>query len=462
MGDVVNIARLQFAITTIYHFFFVPLTIGLSLLIAIMETMYVKTGNEKYKVMTKFWGKLFLINFALGVVTGLVQEFQFGMNWSDYSRYVGDIFGVPLAIEALLAFFLESTFLGIWIFGWDKVSKKIHLLSIWIVAIATSVSAFWILTANSFMHEPAGYVINNGRAELTSFKEVITTGHLWLEFPHTMLAAMCTAGFFVIGISAYHMLKNNNVAWVKTSFKIGAITAIIAAIGVAGAGDAQGKYLARNIPMKIAAAEALWETEQPADFSIISIIDEKNKENKFELKIPKALSFMATGSFNGEVKGINDIQAQYENQYGPGNYIPPITISFYTFRIMVAAGMAMILLGLVACFMLFKKKLLSKKWILWILTLSMALPYLANAAGWILTEMTRSPWIVHGLLTIENGISPTVSLGYVWTSLIVFAALYTILAIVDISLLVKYAKVIPTEDNNGTTKNSKKEESLWT
>lgn len=459
MGSVVNLARWQFAITTIYHFFFVPLTIGLAILIAIMETLYVTKKDDKYKQMTQFWGKLFLINFALGVVTGLVQEFQFGMNWSDYSRYVGDIFGVPLAIEALFAFFLESTFLGVWIFGWDKISKKLHLMSIWIVAIATTVSAFWILTANSFMHEPVGYTISNGKAQLTSFSELLTNGHLWVQFPHTIFAALTTAAFFIIGISSYHLLKNNKAAWVKTSLKIGIISGIIATLGVAGMGDVQGKYLAKKLPMKIAAAEAHWETAAPASFNVISIIDEKNKDNTFSISIPKVLSFLATGSFNGEVQGINNLQAQYEKQYGPGNYIPTVTLAFYTFRAMVGSGMLMVLIALIALFYLVKKKIQDKKWLLKMLLFSICLPYIANATGWILTETTRAPWIVYGLLKIENGISPTVSAAYVLTSLIVFAVLYTVLAIIDVSLLVKYAKVSPIEDKE---KKEDKEEGLWT
>lgn len=278
MLNVVDLARWQFGITTVYHFFFVPLTIGLAFLLAIMESLYVKTNDEKYKVMVKYWGKLFLINFAMGVVTGLVQEFQFGMNWSNYSKYVGDIFGVPLAIEALVAFFLESTFLGIWIFGWDKVSKKIHLLSIWIVSVATVISAFWILTANSFMHQPVGYVIKNGRAEMTSFSALIGNLHLWVQFPHTVFAGLSTGAFFVLGISAYHMLKKNKEDWVKASFKISLIMAIISTILVAGMGDAQGKYLVKNLPIKMAAAEALWETKDPAPLAIIAVIDQKNKK----------------------------------------------------------------------------------------------------------------------------------------------------------------------------------------
>lgn len=459
MDNVINFARWQFAITTVYHFFFVPLTIGLGFYLAIMETFYVKTGNEKYKKMVKYWGKLFLINFAMGVVTGLVQEFQFGMNWSNYSRYVGDIFGVPLAIEALLAFFLESTFLGIWVFGWEKVSKKIHLLSIWIVSIATMISAFWILTANSFMHEPVGYTLNNGRAEMTSFTDLITNPHLWVQFPHTIFAALCTGAFFILGISAYHVIKKNNTEWVKSSLKMGIIMALVSSFLVALMGDLQGKYLVKNLPMKMAAAEALWETEDPAPLAVVAIADEENKKNSFEISVPKLLSFMSYNSFTGEVKGINDIQAEYEKKYGPGNYIPQVNLSFYSFRLMVGAGMLMILIGLLGLYFYKKGTIYNKKTLLKLMLLSIALPYLANSSGWILTEVSRAPWIVFGLLKIENAVSPTVSLSYVVTSLVSFALVYTVLAIIDVTLMVKFAKVMPEEEKKNI--NNKKEESVW-
>ncbi|WP_025701610.1 cytochrome ubiquinol oxidase subunit I, partial [Paenibacillus forsythiae] len=238
--DTVMLSRMQFASTTIFHFFFVPVTIGLAFIIAIMETMYVRSGNEEYKRMAKFWGKLFLVNFAIGVVTGILQEFQFGMNWSDYSRFVGDVFGAPLAVEALLAFFLESTFIGIWIFGWEKVSKKIHLLAIWFVSIGTTLSAFWILAANSFMQHPVGFTVNNGRAEMNDFFALITNGQLLVEFPHTVLGAFATGAFLIIGVSAYKLLRKQDVEFFKKSFKVAAIVGIISSIGVAFAGHWQG------------------------------------------------------------------------------------------------------------------------------------------------------------------------------------------------------------------------------
>ncbi len=349
--DVVSIARWQFAIVTVYHFFFVPITLGLTIFIAILETLYVKTGNEDYKKMTKFWGKLFLINFAIGVATGIVQEFQFGMNWSEYSRFMGDIFGAPLAIEALLAFFMESTFLGLWIFGWDKLSKKVHLATAWLVAIGSNLSAFWILVANSFMQQPVGYHLANGRAEMTDFLAIITNGHVWVQFPHVFFAAMSTAAFFVIGISAWHMLKKSkNIELYQKSFKLAAIYGLVGVVLVVIEGHAQAQYMTKVQPMKMAAAEALWNTENPAAMSLFTIGDEKNREDVFAIKIPGLLSFLSHNSFEGEVKGINNLQKEYEQKYGPGDYVPPVAISYWTFRAMVGAGTLMLLLILYALF----------------------------------------------------------------------------------------------------------------
>lgn len=461
MGDVVILSRLQFALTTVYHFFFVPLTIGLSFFIAIMETLYVKTEDEKYKQMTKFWGNLFLINFALGVTTGLVQEFQFGMNWSNYSRYVGDIFGVPLAIEALLAFFLESTFLGIWIFGWEKLSKKLHLLSIWIVTLASTISAFWILTANSFMHEPVGYKIEGGRAVMTNFTALIKNPHLWVQFPHTIFASLCTAAFFMLGISSYHLLKKNHNEWVKTSFKIGIVGSLIFTLLVIGVGDLQGKYLAKNLPMKLAAAEAVWDTQDPAALGIVALIDEKSQKNTFEISVPRLLSFMIYSKFTGKIPGLKDLQAEYEEKYGPGNYIPPVTLSFYTFRIMVGSGLLMLLLAFTALFYYFRKKIYDKALILKLLIFSIALPYIANTTGWILTEASRSPWIVFGLLKIDQAVSPSISAAYVLTSLAVFVLIYTVLIIIDAFLMIKFVKKTPEVEAKTSSLNGNEEGSLW-
>ena len=436
--DTLSLARTQFAVTTIYHFLFVPLTIGLSFLTAVMESVYVKTGDEKYKHMAKFWGRLFLINFSMGVVTGIIQEFQFGMNWSGYSRFVGDIFGAPLAIEALVAFFIESTFLGVWIFGWEKLSKKVHLLSIWLAALATSLSAFWILLANSFMQNPVGFVMNNGRAEMDSFLALLTNEHLLHQYPHVITGAWATAGFFVLGISAINLLGGKQKDLFRKSMKFAAVFALVGSLLVAMVGHAQGQHLVEEQPMKMAAAEALWHTEDPAGFAVIAAIDEENGENTFEFVIPKMLSFMVYNSFEGEVKGIHDIQADMTAKYGEGDYIPPVTVCFWSFRAMVGAGGLMIVLALAALVLTRKENGIQNGLLLKAMGLGIALPYIANSAGWILAEMGRQPWIVYGLQTVYEGVSASVSGTEVLISLIGFAAVYTVLAVVDVYLLAKF------------------------
>ena len=440
--DALALARWQFGITTIYHFFFVPLTLGLSLLVAIMETLYVRTGNETYKRMTQFWGRLFLINFAMGVVTGLVQEFQFGMNWSNYSRFVGDIFGAPLAIEALLAFFLESTFLGIWIFGWDRLSKKLHLLAIWLVVFGSNLSALWILIANSFMQEPVGYTIRHGRAEMTNFFALLTNPNVWVQFPHVLTAGIATAAFFVLGISAYQLLKKRGDSELfRKSLQISVIAAVIASFLVSIVGHVQAQHMVHTQPMKMAAAEALWNSEDPASFSIFTIGNEKNRNDVFAIRIPDLLSVFAFNSLDGKVQGINQLQAQYTKQYGPGDYIPPVAVTYWSFRLMVGAGMLMILLSLGTLFLMMRNQLEKMRWVLWLLPFAIFLPYLANSAGWVMTEIGRQPWIVFGVLKTANAVSPTVGWGTVLTSLIVFTLLYGALAVADVYLLQKYARI---------------------
>jgi cytochrome bd ubiquinol oxidase subunit I len=442
--DALTLARWQFGITTVYHFFFVPLTLGLSLLIAIMETAYVRTGNELFKRMAQFWGRLFLINFAMGVVTGIVMEFQFGMNWSSYSRFVGDIFGAPLAIEALLAFFIESTFLGIWIFGWDKLSKRVHLLMIWLVVFGSNLSAFWILVANSFMQEPVGYTIRNGRAEMTDFFALLGNPNLWVQFPHVLMSGIATASFFVLGICAYHLLrKNSDHEFFRRSLYIGMIAAVISSFLVSIVGHEQAQHMVQTQPMKMAAAEALWNTEQPASFSLFTIGDEKDRKNVFAISIPAVLSILSFNSVDGQVQGINNLQAQYVKEYGPGDYVPPVWVTYWSFRLMVGAGMVMILLALITLFLVLRKRLEKARWFLWLLPFAIALPYLANSAGWIMTEIGRQPWIVFGLLTTAKGVSPTVGVASVLISLIVFTLIYGALMAADVFLLVRNAKAEP-------------------
>ncbi|GHP00334.1 cytochrome ubiquinol oxidase subunit I [Reticulibacter mediterranei] len=439
--DAVTLARLQFAITTVYHFFFVPLTLGLVILVAVMETIYVRSGDEAYKRMARFWGRLFLINFAMGVATGIVQEFQFGMNWSTYSRFVGDIFGAPLAIEALLAFFMESTFLGIWIFGWERLSKGLHLATIWLVVLGSHVSAFWILVANSFMQEPMGYVVRNGRAEMTNFFALLTNPNLWVQFPHVVLASWATGAFFILGISAYHLVKKVGDQQVfRRSLYIGLGVALVTSILIATTGHVQAQHMVQVQPMKMAAAEALWNSEEPASFSLFTIGNLNGTSEVFSIRVPYLLSVLSYNNFTGKVEGINQLQAQYVQQYGSGNYVPPIPIIYWTFRIMVGAGALMILFALLGLFFLWRRSLERQRWFLWGLVFALFLPYLANSTGWIMTEVGRQPWIVFGLLQTGNAASPTVGVASVLTSLIVFTLIYGALAVADVYLLLKYAR----------------------
>jgi cytochrome d ubiquinol oxidase subunit I len=441
--DVLLLARIQFAITIIYHFFFVPLTLGLSLVVAILETIYVSTGKEIYKRLTKFWGKLLLINFAMGVVTGIVQEFQFGMSWSEYSRFVGDIFGAPLAIEALVAFFLESTFLGVWIFGWDKLSKGLHVATMWLVAIGSNISAIWILIANAFMQHPVGYTVTDGRAELTNFAQVIFNLPIFSHFPHVFSAGLVTVAFFMLGISAYHLLRQNEIDLFKPSFRIAAIIGVIGTIMVGLIGHTQGQEINRTQPMKLASLEALFNTENPASLSIITIKNPFTDELVLDLRIPGALSFMEYNRFTGEVKGINQLQAQYEEQYGAGDYVPPPIITYWSFRSMVGAGLLMILISLIALFIDLRNLYGKYPWFLKLLPFAIALPYLANTTGWILTEVGRFPWVVYGVVKLQAGVSKAVTGGMLLTSLIGFILVYGLLIFATVYLMLKFAKAGP-------------------
>jgi cytochrome d ubiquinol oxidase subunit I len=440
-----DLARWQFAVVTVYHFIFVPLTIGLSLLVAGMQTAWVRTGKEHYLRMTKFWGKLFLINFAMGVVTGIVQEFQFGMNWSAYSTFVGDIFGAPLAIEGLLAFFLESTFLGLWIFGWDRLSKRLHLASIWLVAIGTMLSAYFILAANSWMQHPVGYQVNqvSGRAELKDIGAVLTNSTAIGAFAHTLTACFVTAGIFVLGVSAWQLRRKQSPEVFRPSLRLALITVLIASLGVVISGDLQARLMTTQQPMKMAAAEALWDTASPASFSLFTIGSLDGSREVWSIRVPGVLSFMATGKLNGTVEGVNDIQAAEQQKYGPGDYRPDIPVSYWTFRLMIGFGFLMALLSLVGLWLFRRGRTPRTGWFHRAAVAAIALPVLANSAGWIFTEMGRQPWAVFGVLSTANGVSPTVPAGSVLTSLIVFAVLYGVLAVIDGVLMVRYAKAGP-------------------
>ncbi len=459
--DLTSLARWQFAITTVYHFFFVPLTLGLSMLVAIMETLYVRSGNEIYKRMTKFWGKLFLINFAMGVVTGIVMEFQFGMNWSEYSRFVGDIFGAPLAIEALLAFFLESTFLGVWIFGWDKLSKKMHAATIWLAAIGANLSALWILVANSWMQSPVGYALENGRAVMTDFGALLTNPYLWSQFPHTVLSGFSTGAFFVIGISVIYLLRKKEVEFFRRSLNLATIFGTISIFLVILVGHSQAQRMVQVQPMKMAAAEALWNSENPASFSLFTIGDERNREDVFAIRIPRILSLLAYNRLDGEVRGINNLQAEYEQKFGPGNYMPSVFTAYWTFRVMVGAGFAMMGIALFLLYRLMRGWALPNWKIMGLLPLAIGLPYLANTAGWLLTETGRQPWLVVGLMKTETAVSPNVSAGMILTSLIGFTLVYGGLMVVDIYLLKKYANAGPEPESSRVKNIPTSEQAYW-
>ncbi|GLZ79178.1 cytochrome ubiquinol oxidase subunit I [Actinorhabdospora filicis] len=444
--EVLDASRWQFGVTTVYHFLFVPLTIGLSFLVAGFQTAWYRTGNERWLKLTKFYGKLFLINFAMGVVTGIVQEFQFGMNWSAYSRYVGDIFGAPLAIEGLLAFFLESTFLGLWIFGWDRLPKKIHLACIWIAAAGTAMSAYFILAANSFMQWPVGYRLNaeTGRAELVDFMATMTNKVALITFPHTLFGCFLTAGALIMAVALWHLYRKNTPDDDRKAFrsaaKMGAITTLIAMAGMFVTGDIQGKIMTETQPMKMAAAEALYETEQPADFSLFTIGSLDGTEEVYALKVPDLLSFLATGTFDGKVLGINDVQKMYEEQFGPGDYRPNIPVTYWSFRGMIGFGALAALIALWVLWSMRKGRTPASRLLKWLVPFVPLMPLAGNSLGWIFTEMGRQPWIVFSLLKTADGVSPTVTLAQILTSFIVFTVLYGTLAVVEVGLLLKYAK----------------------
>ena len=452
--DVLDIARWQFGIITVYHFWFVPLTIGLSAIIAGLETAWVRTGKQEYLRLTKFFGKLFLINFAIGVVTGIVQEFQFGMNWSDYSRFVGDIFGAPLAVEGLLAFFLESTFLGLWIFGWDKLPRGLHATTMWLVHLGTLFSSWFILAANSWMQNPVGYRFNpdSGRAELIDFWAVMFNKVQLVTFPHVVFAAYMTAGAFMLGVSAWLYTRREHADDQPLHLKavrVGAVVALIGGLGVAITGDVQGKIMTEVQPMKMAAAEALYDTEQPADFSIFTIGTPDGKSEKFAIKIPNLLSFLATGTWDGEVEGINDLREQYEQEFGEdpgaayytaGDYVPIIPVTYWTFRFMIGLGVVVAAGAALILWLTRKGRTPTSRWFG---VMALTLPFLAvfaNSFGWIFTEMGRQPWVVFGLMTTENGVSPSVSTFEAATSLLVLTVLYAVLAVIELGLLVKYIR----------------------
>lgn len=460
--DVVMLSRLQFAVTVFFHFIFVPLTLGLSVLLAVMETIYVRTGDEQYKRMAKFWGKLFLINFVLGVVTGITLEFQFGTNWANYAHGVGDIFGSILAIEATMAFFLESTFIAVWHFGWDKVSKKVHCFAIWMVAIAGNVSAVWIIIANGWMQNPVGSEFVNGRAMLSSFGEVVFNPFAWGMFLHTILAAWLLSMFFVLGISGWHLVRKNETDFFTRSFNMAAAGALILSVAIAVHGHTHGMTISKYQPAKLAAMESLWETSKPAPMHLLVLPDEANKRNYFELlPIPGFLSFLAYGDFNAEVKGINELaprdfaEFQQKTGYDPSRPVtvmadgteihrpvkpedthPPVLVTFLSFRLMVGlGGLFLVVAGLA---FMWRRSIAERPGFTRILLAMIPLAYLAIMAGWTVAEVGRQPWIVNKLMLTVQGIS-SVPASNVAVSLGAFIVIYGMLGALDIYLLRRYA-----------------------
>ncbi len=438
-----DLARWQFATTTIYHFFFVPVTIGLAFLVAILQTVWYRTDNPDYKRLTRFFGTLLLINVAIGVVTGLVQEFQFGMNWSTYSRYVGGVFGAPLAMEGILAFFLESTFLGLWLFGWDRLPKRVHLACIWAVSLGTMLSAMFILIANSWMQHPVGYKINSqGQAVLTNMWALLVNPTFVWGYAHVLLASLVTGCLVMLAVSAWYLRKRDHVDLFHRTAKVALIVLIPTIIIQLSVGNQLGVIEAKYQPMKIAAAEALWDSCQPCSFSAAQVggFSSSDETATKIVAIPHLLSVLATGTWSGPVTGLNQLQAQYQKKYGPGNYIPNVAIQYWSIRVMAGLGSLVLLFALWGGYLLQRGRLGRSRLFLTISVWAVISPFLMNTAGWLLTESGRQPWIVQGLQKTVNANSPSVSVTEIWISLAVFVLSYIVLGAADLVLMLRYSR----------------------
>ncbi|CDO88461.1 cytochrome BD ubiquinol oxidase subunit I [Mycobacterium triplex] len=460
--NVVDISRWQFGITTVYHFIFVPLTIGLAPLVAVMQTAWVATGNTAWYRLTKFFGKLFLINFAIGVATGIVQEFQFGMNWSEYSRFVGDIFGAPLAMEGLAAFFFESTFLGLWIFGWSRLPRLVHLACIWVVAISVNVSAFFIISANSFMQHPVGAHYNPAtrRAELDSIAALLSNNTARAAFSHAVNGSLLTAATFVAAVSAWWLVrakKTSNVD-LDTVFRpaavLGCWVALFATVGLFFTGDQQGKLMFQQQPMKMASAESLCDTETDPDFSILTVGTHNNCDSITRvIEVPYVLPFLAESKFTGvTLHGVRDIQQDSEHKFGPNDYRPNLFVTYWSFRMMIGLMAVPVLFALATLWLTRGGRTPTQSWFSWFALLTIPTPFLANSAGWVFTEMGRQPWLVvpnptgdqQVRLTVSQGVSDHTS-GMVVTSLVTFTLVYAVLAVIWFFLLKRYIAEGPLE-----------------
>ena len=449
--DPLALARWQFGLTTVYHYLFVPLTIGMALVAAIFQTAWVRTAKVQYLHLTRFFGKIFLINFAMGVVTGIVQEFQFGMNWSDYSRFVGDVFGAPLAFEGLLAFFFEATFIGQWIFGWDKLPQKLHLATIWCVSIGSILSAYFIIAANAFMQNPVGYTFNEAtnRAELTDFWALLTNPVALAAFPHTIFGAFMFAAGVVISVSAWHLSRGQHFDTMRISLKFGLWAMIVSTAGVVLTGDQLGLAMYAAQPMKMAAAEATFNTVcgPDASFSIFTLGTPDGSSELFSIRVPYLLSLLSTHTLDACVHGINDLNAEYAQTYastGLTDFAPILWITYWAFRWMIGLGIAAALVAVAGLWVTRKgaKKPVAP-WMWKVAIWSFPLALAANIMGWVFTEMGRQPWIVFGLMTTQDGVSPGVSGLEVLISLISFTAIYAALAVVEIRLIIRAAQKGP-------------------
>ena len=437
----VDLARVQFATTSIYHFLFVPLTLGLGPLVAVMQTLWLRSKDERWLRLTRFFGTLLLINIAIAVATGLVQEFEFGMNWSVYSRFVGNVFGAPLAIEGLAAFFVESTFLGLWIFGWNRLSPRIHLATLWVVVVASWASGYFILVANSWMQHPVGYKIVNGQAQLTSIWALLSNGFALRAYLHVILAGLIFGTIVMLGICCWHFLRGRDVDMFLKAAKLALIVAVPVTFLQLIVGNRFGEAVTSAQSMKIAASEAQWKTCQPCAFSLFQIggFTEQDQTPSFSITVPRVLSYMATGSFDGQVQGLSELQKQEQRTYGRGNYMPNIEVIYWSMRTMAYAGVLMFLVAVLGAWLYWRKKLERARWFLRTAMVAMILPYIAATAGWVLTEMGRQPWIVQGLLKTSQANSPSVTTTWLGISLGVFIALYVVLLVVDLVLMRRYA-----------------------
>jgi cytochrome d ubiquinol oxidase subunit I len=436
-----DLSRLQFATTSIYHFLFVPVTIGLAFLVALLNTAWVRHHDEAYLRLTRFFGTLLLINVAIGVVTGLIQEFEFGMNWSTYSRFVGGVFGAPLAIEGLAAFFLESTFLGLWIFGWGRLPERVHLLTIWAVSLGSALSAAFIMAANSWMQHPVGYQIVNGKAELTSIWAVMSNPVFVWGYLHVLLASLVTGSVVMLAVSAWHLRRGSETEIFHKTAAISLVILLPAIIFAMMVGSHLGVIETTYQPMKVAAMEAQWTNCGPCSFSVIQVRGGKEDETPTKIiQIPHLLSLLATDSWNGSVEGLNSLNAQYQQKYGPGNYVPNVFIQYWSMRVMAYIATIVVLFALWGVWLLWRHKLDSNRWFLWAAVWAAILPFLMNTAGWLLTENGRQPWIVQGLQLTKNGVSTSISATDVWISLSVFVLLYVVFGVVDARLMVRYSR----------------------